>query len=85
MRRWVASPSYRSAIGALVEARQSKGRTQRWLAAAVGKPPSFIAKIENGERRVDLVEFIAIARALGFEPSTLLGSIDGMLADPLEI
>ena len=33
---------------------------------------SFIAKIEVGERRIDVVEFIEIARALGREPADLL-------------
>jgi hypothetical protein len=33
---------------------------------------SFIAKIEVGERRIDVVEFIEIARALGREPVELL-------------
>ena len=49
----------------LVEARKTYGLTQRELAARVGKPPSFIAKIEVGERRLDVVRFIALARAIG--------------------
>jgi len=34
-------------------------------------PQSFIAKYEGGERRIDVVEFIAIARALGADPVKL--------------
>ena len=71
-RRWVSSPSYQTAVSLLVEARKAHGLTQRDLAARVGKPPSFIAKIEVGERRVDIVEFIALARAIGGVEAELL-------------
>ncbi|MEO5567493.1 MAG: XRE family transcriptional regulator, partial [Gemmatimonadaceae bacterium] len=33
-----------------------------------GRPQSFVAKYEGGERRIDVIEFIAIARALGADP-----------------
>jgi hypothetical protein len=38
-----------------------------WLKSS-GRPQSFIAKYEGGERRIDVIEFIAIARALGADP-----------------
>lgn len=71
-RRWVSSPPYLAAVTLLVEARKAHGLTQRDLASRVGKPPSFIAKIEVGERRVDVIEFIAIARAIGGVEEALL-------------
>jgi transcriptional regulator with XRE-family HTH domain len=46
--------------------------TQRDLAAALGKPPSFIGKIEAIERNVSVLEFVAWARAVGAEPASLL-------------
>ena len=57
MRRWVSSPSYRLALEAIVAARHKAGLSQKALADLLGKPPSFIAKIELGERRLDLIEF----------------------------
>jgi transcriptional regulator with XRE-family HTH domain len=42
--------------------------TQYDLAAQLGKPQSYVAKIEGGERRVDVVEFVAICNALGVDP-----------------
>jgi hypothetical protein len=39
--------------------------------AGARKPQSFIAKYEGGERRIDLIEFIAIARALDADPVKL--------------
>jgi transcriptional regulator with XRE-family HTH domain len=42
--------------------------TQYELAAQLDKPQSYVAKIEGGERRVDVIEFVAICVALGVEP-----------------
>ena len=85
MRRWVSSPSYKSAIAALVTARHLSGKTQRDVAAMIGKPPSFVAKVETGERRLDFVEFIVLARALGQDPASLLGDIARDLGGPVDI
>jgi hypothetical protein len=35
------------------------------------RPTAVVAKYEGGERRIDVVEFIAIARALGADPVKL--------------
>ncbi|MDA8383281.1 MAG: helix-turn-helix transcriptional regulator [Betaproteobacteria bacterium] len=56
----------------LVEARIEAGISQQELARRLKRSQSFIAKIEVGERRIDVVEFIEIARALGREPVDLL-------------
>ncbi|WP_235526204.1 helix-turn-helix domain-containing protein [Caulobacter sp. Root1472] len=69
----------------LVEARKSYGLTQRELAARLGKPPSFVAKIEVGERRVDVVEFIAISRAIGVPDDGLLADLAATLPGDLSI
>ena len=56
----------------LLEERQQRGLTQIELAARLGKPQSFVSKYERGERRVDLVEFLDIARAMGCDPGEFL-------------
>jgi transcriptional regulator with XRE-family HTH domain len=56
-------------IELLVAAREGAGLTQQQLADRLEKPQSFVAKYEGGERRIDLIEFIAIARVLGFDPA----------------
>ncbi|GAB2948191.1 helix-turn-helix domain-containing protein [Hafnia psychrotolerans] len=56
---------YQEVIGLLKKARQAKGMTQIQLAEMLGKHQSFVAKFENGERRLDVVEFAHIARLLG--------------------
>lgn len=60
---------------ALVEARKGAGLSQHDLARRLKRSQSFIAKLEVGERRLDVVEFIEIARALGREPAELLSRV----------
>lgn len=48
--------------------RQEKGHTMRSLAQVLGTPHSFVGKIENQERRLDVVEFIRYCQALEIEP-----------------
>jgi len=60
----------------LVEARKAKGLTQAELAETLNKPQSFVAKYENGERRIDVVEFVDITAALGVSTADLLGRIE---------
>ena len=60
-----------ASIEVLVAVRHDAGIRQQALAKKLGRPQSFIAKYEGGERRIDVVEFIAIARALGADPLKL--------------
>jgi transcriptional regulator with XRE-family HTH domain len=55
-------------IQLLVAVRQQAGMRQQALAKKLGKPQSFVAKYEGGERRIDVIEFIAIIEALGADP-----------------
>lgn len=56
----------------MVAARKQAGLTQHELARRLKRPQSFVAKYEGGERRMDVVEFVAIARAIGADPVKLL-------------
>jgi transcriptional regulator with XRE-family HTH domain len=56
----------------LRRARKDAGLTQQALAEKLRRPQSFVAKYENGERRIDVIEFVALARALDVAPVTLL-------------
>jgi transcriptional regulator with XRE-family HTH domain len=56
----------------MIKARKTAGLTQRDLAKRVRRPQSFVAKYEGGERRVDVVEFIEICKAIEADPNKLL-------------
>ena len=83
-RPWVTSSAYASAIRAIVEIRKAQGLSQRDVAKQIGKPRSFISKIENRERRLDIVEFIALARTLGLDPLRVLEGVIESLPDKLD-
>ncbi|MBY3484500.1 helix-turn-helix domain-containing protein [Rhizobium laguerreae] len=48
-------------VAAIAEQRRAKGLSQAQVAKALGRHQPFIANIESGERRVDLLELLALA------------------------
>lgn len=85
MPRSVFSDGYKSMLEVLVAARKDAGVTQVELAKRLGKPQPFVSYVESGERRLDLIEFCAIARAMGYAPEVLFGRIVAVLPETLEI
>jgi transcriptional regulator with XRE-family HTH domain len=71
MQKSLKSQEYERLIALLVAVRKKADIRQQALAKKLGKPQSFVAKYEGGERRIDLIEFIAIARALESDPVRL--------------
>lgn len=71
MPKSVFTDAYRSLIDILITARTEAGVTQAELSRRLGKPQPFISKIETGVRRIDVVEFCVIARAIGADPLQL--------------
>lgn len=84
-RGWVVSSDYRSAIAAIKSVRTDKGISQRELARRLGTPPSFVNKTEQFERRMDLLEFIAIASALEILATDLLETVLAVLPEHVQI
>lgn len=84
-RGWVVSPDYRAVIDALKDARTQAGISQRELARRLGKPPSFVNKIEQLERRMDVLEFIVIAEAMEMQASDLLKQMRSVLPHPINL
>lgn len=71
MEKSLKSAEYARLIDLLVATRHKAGIRQQALAKKLRKPQSFVAKYEGGERRLDVIEFIAIAEALGADPLKL--------------
>lgn len=65
----------RQAQETLVEMRKKAGLTQRELARRLEREHSFVARIEQGERRVDIVEFYFICEACGASPEKTIKKI----------
>ena len=85
MPKSVYSEAYREVVSVLVEARRHASMTQAEVAEAVGKDQSFISLIETVRRRVDIVEFCALARAMRQDPKELLGRVLSQLPQKLEM
>ena len=66
---------YADLIQGLIEARKETGLTQQDVADALGKPQSYVAKIEGCERRLDIAEFVDYARAMKYDPIALLDTM----------
>ena len=69
---------YRRFRELLTEARKAQGLSQEALAAKLDRVQTFVSKYERGERRLDVLEFIEIADALGIDPHAILKQMTRM-------
>lgn len=67
---------YQTLKALLIQARRDAGLTQVALAAKLSRPQSFVSKYERGERRLDIVEFLEVADALGFQPTQFIKKLN---------
>ncbi|BCL38021.1 transcriptional regulator [Nostoc sp. MS1] len=65
----------------MIAARKEAQLTQESLAKSLQKPQSFVAKYENGERRLDVVEFLMVTRIIGVDPCTIIRKVDEQLSE----
>jgi transcriptional regulator with XRE-family HTH domain len=64
-------------VALLIAARKKSGLKQAELGKRVGKSQSFISMIERSQRRVDIVEFIALSRAMDQDIEAMFKSLLG--------
>jgi len=64
----IHSTQYQMLISWLKDARETQGLTMRDLAKKLEVPHSFIGKVEQCERRIDVIEYMAYCRALELSP-----------------
>lgn len=81
MTRSLRTPGHQALMQVLVETRKSKGVTQQELADRLQRPQSYVAKIETGERRLDVVEFVEWFQALKADPKAAVSAISEVLSD----
>lgn len=72
----VFSPEYDIFRQCMIAARKDANLTQASVAKAIQKPQSFVAKYENGERRLDVIEFLQISRVIGVDPCEILRQVE---------
>jgi transcriptional regulator with XRE-family HTH domain len=71
-------PDYEQLIALLHDARIQSGLTQTQLAQRIDEKQNFVSKYETGQQRIDLLQYITIARAMRFD---WLGALHAYDAD----
>jgi len=74
--RHLRSPRHRALIAAIVEARKATGLSQREFAAKLKRSNNFVWRIEAGERQVNVLDFVEIAKAAGVAPAELIDRVE---------
>ncbi len=77
MGRHLRSAQHKALLAAIVEARNATGMSQREFAKKLRRTNNFVWRIEAGERKVDVLEFIEIAKAAGVAPDELMRRVVG--------
>jgi transcriptional regulator with XRE-family HTH domain len=72
LKKSIYSEKQRRLCDLLKKQRNKAGLTQAELAKKIGKPQSFIAKFEGGERRLDVIELLEVAKILNLQPIEII-------------
>lgn len=68
MLKSTSSVKYQRLLKWLKTARLEKQVSMRTLGAKLKVPHSFVGKVESGERRLDVYEYVQYCKALGLKP-----------------
>ena len=69
MKKAIGSNQYASLLKWLKSAREGQGLSMRDMEALIHKPHSWIGKVESGERRLDVYEYVQYGQVLGIDPN----------------
>jgi len=67
MQKTLTTKRHKALIELVIGFREKAGLTQTELASKLGEYQSFIARLESGQRRLDVIEFLRLAKILGFD------------------
>ncbi len=85
MPKSIFTGDHQALVETLTLARKRAGLTQEELARRVGKDQSYVSIIERSQRRVDVLEFYALARAMAADPVALFAEIVGKLPAHIDV
>ena len=69
-------PRYRQMCEILKGIREERSMSQMALATKLKRAQTYVSKVERGERRIDVVEFLDLTRALGVDPFGILRQLN---------
>lgn len=78
----IHTPEYKKLLAWLRECRKGKGLTMRTVALALKIPHSWVGKVEIGERRLDIAEFVKLCRVMGADPHAGMSLMESQMRAP---
>lgn len=70
---------YKKLLGWIRAGRKEKGLTMRAVADALKIPHSWVGKVEIGERRLDIAEYVKLCRTMGLDPHKGLSLMESQM------
>lgn len=67
--------AYRRFLAELRLARQAMGLSQQELAIRIDKHQTYVSKVEQGQRYLDVLEFVRWTKALDVDPARLISGL----------
>ena len=75
MTKSVFTKQYKRFLNLLIALREQKGLSQRELSRKLRRVQTFVSKYERGERRLDVIEFLKIAKVLEADPHEIIDQL----------
>lgn len=72
MQKTLGSKGHRTLVDLIINKRKSAGLTQDDVADMLGEHQSFVARLESGQRRIDVIEYVTLAQVIGFDAAEAL-------------
>lgn len=72
MSRTLGSSRHRALIEFVIKQRKAAGLTQVQVAGRLRRYQSYVTLLETGQRRIDVIEFIELADAIGFDAAAAI-------------
>jgi transcriptional regulator with XRE-family HTH domain len=57
------------------DARKERDLSQEEVSIKLRRPQTYVSKIERGERRMDVIEFLDLSKALELDPLKILQKV----------
>jgi transcriptional regulator with XRE-family HTH domain len=75
----IHTTEYKKLLVWLRERRKEQGLTMRTVAQVMKIPHSWVGKVEIGERRLDIAEFVKLCRVMGADPHVGLSLLESQM------
>ena len=79
MQKTIYTPAYKNLIARLHQARLKAGLRQQDVARDLGISRTWLSKVEQGQLRLDLIQFVQLCRLYGVSTRELLHTMEEML------